>query len=74
MNTYQEEKVRTGKFCILINDICGFSKGHDSNGYVICKFDTGQLYLLEPKYCNECPNQFLMNDRGKKAYEARHTS
>ena len=73
--TKEEERTLSAKrFCILINDLCDFSEGHDETGYVVCKFDNGQMYLLEPKYCTECPNQFLMNDRGKKAYEARKSS
>ena len=71
MKVYQEEKSLGYEFCIFINDICGFSEGINSRGYTICKFDTGQLYLLEPKYCSECPNKFLMTDKTRRVYETR---
>ena len=74
MNGVKEKMTVLYKFCIYINDICGFAKGYDEKGNLICPKGSGQLYLHEPEYSTQCPNKFLMTDKARGLYESRNAS
>ena len=62
------------RFCIFLNDICGYSHGINRNGYTICVFDSPQLNFLHPDHRCKCPNILMFAEKSKAIYERRFNS